>query len=303
MATTTSISLLRLAVIEPGQRLVKDNERRLNRQRARHFEALEMTQREGRCRLVLLAREPDLRENRARARFLRHALAPQQRSEWVRGKPVTRGKCHIFQDGHGAERTDDLVRRCTCPCGRASAVGRSVTSIAGNKDAARIRCERAGNDANEMVFPAPFGPIRPTSSPDEIERLTSSTAITPPKRIATAATVKRGRHLCTRHSYNRTPMPAKSAGAKRIIRTSKPAEDQQPIVIDEAKHLGQQGQQNGCANPTPQVDPVPPITTIAISITETMKPKEVRDDELGEIGVKAAGKTRDRRSQREGNEL
>jgi len=36
---------------------------------------------------------------------------------------------------------------------------------------------------NSVVLPAPFGPMSPTDSPRSIEKVTSSTATTPPNRF------------------------------------------------------------------------------------------------------------------------
>src|SRR5258707_15893609 len=41
---------------------------------------------------------------------------------------------------------------------------------------------------NNVVFPAPFGPIKPMISPWPMDRLTSRTAVRPPKRLVTERT-------------------------------------------------------------------------------------------------------------------
>src|SRR6266540_3896576 len=43
-----------------------------------------------------------------------------------------------------------------------------------------------------VVFPAPFGPMRPTSSCPSIDRLKSETAVRPPNRIVTFLTSRSG---------------------------------------------------------------------------------------------------------------
>jgi hypothetical protein len=42
----------------------------------------------------------------------------------------------------------------------------------------------------KVVFPAPFGPIRPTISPSAMEKETSFTAVSPPKLLVTFVTLK-----------------------------------------------------------------------------------------------------------------
>ena len=41
---------------------------------------------------------------------------------------------------------------------------------------------------NSVVLPAPFGPISPQMAPLATSKLTSSSAVTPPKRIVTPST-------------------------------------------------------------------------------------------------------------------
>jgi hypothetical protein len=43
-----------------------------------------------------------------------------------------------------------------------------------------------------VVFPAPFGPIRPTISPGSAVKETPSSATIPPKRFVTFSTSRRG---------------------------------------------------------------------------------------------------------------
>ncbi len=65
------VGLLRcFALIEPRERLVQKQEDRLNRERPRHLQALELAERQRAHLFVLHARQPHSRENCARPHFL-----------------------------------------------------------------------------------------------------------------------------------------------------------------------------------------------------------------------------------------
>src|ERR1700737_1729515 len=49
--------------------------------------------------------------------------------------------------------------------------------------------------SNRVVFPAPFGPMRPQTSPASTSMLTWSSAVRPPKRLLTSRTASAGRAM------------------------------------------------------------------------------------------------------------
>ena len=78
---------------------------------------------------------------------------------------------------------------------------------------------------NAVVFPAPFGPMRPTSSPGCITRLKSESALRPPNRMVTPFTSRGARgHTAPFVESSRTSVgeaPAGPVAASCRVRNSR----------------------------------------------------------------------------------
>ena len=73
--------------------------------------------------------------------------------------------------------------RRTIPCG---GVRKSVAAV--ELDLARVRRVEPRDDVEEVVLPAPFGPIRPATTPRSTSKETPSSATMPPNRNVTSRT-------------------------------------------------------------------------------------------------------------------
>ena len=59
-------------------------------------------------------------------------------------------------------------------------IGSSVTSVPSSSTRPESGAVRPTTIENVVVLPAPFGPSRPTTSPEAISRLTPRTTVRPP---------------------------------------------------------------------------------------------------------------------------
>ena len=193
-----------------------------------------------------------------------------ERTPRVRCQAVARRQHDVVQDRHAAERPHDLVRERGAPCAPAPPSRRRDVGAA-QDHATGIGRRMPATIRNSVVLPAPFGPIRPMNSP-------SATARARILQRLNAAEADRDVSECQHHCHGfavRDSRPLNSSarppGASRITRISRPPEDQQPIVVAKPDRLRQQRERTVAAAVTPQVEPMPPITTIVRSMTDTMK--------------------------------
>ena len=96
-------------------------------------------------------------------------------------------------------------------------VDTSMPSRSTRPDCWRVKPEMT---SNSVVLPAPFGPMRPTTSPGDTRNETSSTAMTPPKRTDTPRTSSsRPVSARVRRGVGREPLPTacrRDARVKRV---------------------------------------------------------------------------------------
>src|ERR1700730_765127 len=264
--------LCRFVVVQSGERLVQQNEAGIDRESPREFEALEVTERQRRDRLSVLTRKPDLGKDLACACFLRSTGYSRERSKRVGGKAMTGGERYILQHGHGAERTHDLVGEGETVADAARRrPTRDVNS--GQHDASAVGAEHAGDDSQQRRFAGAVGSDQARHFAGRDEKAHSGEGLH-------AAEVDGGRFDFEgpnqRHHTRPTaarPRPASPSGAKRMTRMRSPPKISSRYSLMNRNISGSSVRMIAAAT-TPSVEPVPPMTTIAISITDTRKPNE-----------------------------
>ena len=170
--------LRHLGLGQPGRRLVHQHERRLGRERAGDAEPplVAVRERAGRRR-VRDALEPEQLEQLVGPAPRRPRAAPRRRAPRPRRSRAPSGR-----ETSGCAGTSARSRP-----GRAGAGSSAVTSRSLELDACRRSARRSPESTFTSVdLPAPFGPIRPTTSCRCSSSVTSESACTPAKERETA---------------------------------------------------------------------------------------------------------------------
>src|SRR3984957_13447734 len=132
-------------MIESGQRFIKQNDLRIDGERARHFEPLHLAERQRARELALGTSQPDLRENPGGTLVLAAPVDMQHRAERAGGAAVARAQDDIVEHRHRAKRPHDLVRQRKAPTHPCR--GRVWGDIdAGKPDASFVGTQQACDD-------------------------------------------------------------------------------------------------------------------------------------------------------------
>ena len=233
------------SLVEARQRLVEQDHPRIDGQRPRHLQPLHLTERQAAGKLALsVPASPTWLQNLGGALALAPAVDVKHRAQGARRAAIAGREHDIVEHRHLAERPHDLMRQRQPFRARGTRWQSLVTSWPASAMRPRSGRSTPATMRISVVLPAPLGPIRPTKSPwrhgkrDAVDRLHAAEA--DGDIVEFEAAVMRV------PPWPRAPLQAGNPpGARRITSTSKPAEHQQAIVVDEPDRLRQQRQSDG----------------------------------------------------------